>query len=165
MGFHQPLQDYHFQKASPKKANTFSELAELVGIDATELCETVKRFNGFCETGVDTDFSRGTVLWSALMFGDLKLPNPNLGSLVKAPFYVVKLQHVSLGATTAGLPIDGDGRVLNSAGTPVQGLYAAGNSTAWQDWGGGYNSGVAGMRGMLYGYRAALQLTGTRPRL
>jgi hypothetical protein len=32
------------------------------------------------------------------MSGDLKLPNPNLGEVAKAPFYAIKLQHVSIGA-------------------------------------------------------------------
>jgi len=142
------------------QADTLSALAELAGIDAAALSETVERFNGFCESGVDTDFARGTFPWTALMVGDLRLKNPNLAEITKGPFYAVKLQHISLGAVAAGLQIDGDGRVLTPAGTPVQGLYAAGNSAAWQDWGGGYNSGVAGMRGMLYGYRAAKRMTG-----
>ena len=141
------------------QAENLSALAELAGINALALSETVERFNGFCKSGVDTDFARGTVLWSALMAGDMKLPNPNLGEIERGPFYAVKLQHVSLGAENAGLPIDGDGNVLTPMGDRIQGLYATGNSTAWQDWGGGYSSGVAGMRGMLYGFRAALQMT------
>jgi len=142
------------------KADTLSALAELVGIDGKGLSETVERFNGFVESAVDPDFARGTNPWSQLMVGDMRLKNPNMAELVKAPFYAVKLQNISLGATTAGLQIDGDGRVVTPLGAPIQGLYATGNSTAWQDWGGAYNSGVAGMRGMLYGYRAALQMAG-----
>jgi len=41
----------------------------------------------------------------------------------------------------------------------VPGLYAAGNSAAWIDIGGGYNSGIANMRGLLQGYAAARHMT------
>src|SRR3546814_11165816 len=44
-------------------ANTLAELARTVGIDAEGLERTVARFNGFCETGVDEDFARGSVPW------------------------------------------------------------------------------------------------------
>lgn len=142
------------------QADTIKELGALAGIDAAGLSATIERFNGFCKDAVDPDFGRGTNPWSAIMSGDLTLPNPNLATIAKAPFYAVKLQNVSLGATAAGLAIDGNGRVLTPLGAAVPGLYATGNSAAWQDWGGGVNSGVAGMRGMLYGYRAALHMPG-----
>jgi 3-oxosteroid 1-dehydrogenase len=163
------LDKYGLQPAAPGqplpeglaiKSDTISSLAKLAGIDEAGLTETVERFNGFCKSGVDTDFARGTNRWAQLMSGNLTLPNPNLGEIAKAPFYAVKLQHVSIGAGTTGLPIDGNGHVISASGSTVQGLYATGNSTAWQDWGGGLNSGVAGMRGMLYGYRAAVEMTG-----
>src|SRR3546814_2596688 len=62
-------------------ANTLAELARTVGIDAEGLERTVARFNGFCETGVDEDFARGSVPWGRIMTGDPRLPNPNLGPL------------------------------------------------------------------------------------
>src|SRR3546814_14729714 len=66
-------------------ANTLAELARTVGIDAEGLERTVARFNGFCETGVDEDFARGSVPWGRIMTGDPRLPNPNLGPLQKGP--------------------------------------------------------------------------------
>jgi 3-oxosteroid 1-dehydrogenase len=87
------------------------------------------------------------------------LPNPNLGKIETGPFYAVKLERVTMGVPTAGLPIDTTGRVLRPGGSAVRGLYAAGNSAAWLDIGGGYNSGIANTRGMLYGYLSALHLT------
>jgi len=137
------------------------ELAEAVGINADELEKTVERINHFSETGVDEDFGRGTVPWGRIMTGNPSLKNPNLGGIKRLPFYAVKLERVTMGVPTAGLPIDGDGRVLTVSGDVIPGLYATGNSTAWQDWGGGYNSGIAGMRGMLYGYRGALHMINT----
>jgi 3-oxosteroid 1-dehydrogenase len=140
-------------------ANSLAALAQRVGIDAKGLESTVSRFNGFCDSGTDADFGRGTVPWGRLMTGDPRLPNPNLGKLEKPPFYAVKLERVTMGVPTAGLPIDTNARVLRPGGATVDGLYAAGNSAAWLDIGGGYNSGIANTRGMLYGYLSALHMT------
>jgi len=141
-------------------ADTLGELANRIGMNAMGLENTVKRFNGFCVTGMDEDFARGSVPWGRIMTGDPRLLNPNLGPIEKAPFYAVKIERVTMGVPTAGLPIDIDGRVLNASDAPIPGLYAAGNSAAWLDIGGGYNSGIANTRGLLYGYLSALHMTG-----
>lgn len=141
-------------------ADSLEALAQAVGIDANGLRDTVARFNGFCETGIDEDFARGSVPWGRIMTGDPRRSNPNLGPIGRPPFYAVKLERVNMGVPTAGLAIDIDGRVLDARDQPITGLYAAGNSASWLDIGGGYNSGIANMRGMLYGYLAALHMTG-----
>lgn len=143
-------------------AATLGELAVVAGIDAAGLEATVARFNRFCEDGVDHDFARGSVPWGRIMTGDPRLPNPNMAPLEKAPFHAVKIERVTMGVPTAGLPIDTNARVLAADGLPVPGLYAAGNSAAWLDIGGGYNSGIANTRGLLYGYLAALEMVRTR---
>jgi 3-oxosteroid 1-dehydrogenase len=143
-------------------ADTIAGLAQTVGIDASALAETIKRYNGFCSDGVDHDFGRGTVPWGRIMTGDPSLPNPNMAPVLTAPFYAVKIERVTMGVPTAGLPIDVDGRVLDVSDRPIPGLYAAGNSAAWLDIGGGYNSGIANTRGLLYGYLAALDMTSQR---
>lgn len=144
------------------KADTVSGLAQKVGIDPGALAETVKRYNGFCSDGIDHDFGRGTVPWGRIMTGDPSLLNPNMAPVLTAPFYAVKIERVTMGVPTAGLPIDIDGRVLDVSDKPIPGLYAAGNSAAWLDIGGGYNSGIANTRGLLYGYLAALDMTSQR---
>jgi 3-oxosteroid 1-dehydrogenase len=141
-------------------ANTLSELARRVGINSAGLETTVHRFNAFCKLGIDEDFARGSVPWGRIMTGDPRLDNPNMAPLVKPPFYAVKMERVAMGVPTAGLPIDTDGRVLDPSDRPIRGLYAAGNSAAWLDIGGGYNSGIANTRGMLYGYLSVLHMTG-----
>ena len=143
-------------------AGTIAELAETIGIDAEGLEDTIRRFNGFCETGIDEDFARGSVPWGRIMTGDPRLLNPNLGPIEKAPFHAVKIERVTMGVPTAGLPIDTGARVLNARDEAISGLYAAGNSAAWLDIGGGYNSGIANTRGLLYGYLAALDMTSQR---
>lgn len=143
-------------------ADDLAGLATKIGIDPAALIDTVARYNGFCVDGVDRDFARGTVPWGRIMTGDFALPNPNMAPLTRPPYYAVKLERVTMGVPTAGLPIDVQGRVLDVADQPVPGLYAAGNSAAWLDIGGGYNSGIANTRGLLYGYLAALHMTAHR---
>ena len=145
-------------------ASSITELAESIGMNAKGLEDTVKRFNGYCVSGIDEDFARGSVPWGRIMTGDPRLLNPNLGPIERAPFYAVKLERVTMGVPTAGLPIDTDGRVLGADEAPIPGLYAAGNSAAWLDIGGGYNSGIANTRGLLYGYLSALHMTGQHAR-
>ncbi|KAF2493642.1 fumarate reductase/succinate dehydrogenase flavo protein-like protein [Lophium mytilinum] len=144
------------------QSNSLRELAEAVGIDAEGLEATVNRWNGFCKTGKDPDFARGEVPWGHIMTGDFTRKYPSFGELERGPFYAVPLERVTMGVPTAGLPIDNNGNVIDAAGKTVPGLYATGNSAAWRDWGGGYNSGIAMNRGLLYGYLGALHMTKTR---
>lgn len=143
-------------------AGSIAELARAIGLDSAALEETVARYNGFCVVGVDRDFGRGTIPWGRIMTGDPGLPNPNMAPVQTPPFHAVKIERVTMGVPTAGLPIDVDGRVLDVRDKAIPGLYAAGNSAAWLDIGGGYNSGIANTRGMLYGYLAALDMTAKR---
>lgn len=145
-------------------AESVAALARAAGIDADGVGATVKRFNEFAATGVDLDFGRGTVPWGRIMTGDPRRnSNWNIGPIARPPFYAVKLERVVMGVPTAGLPIDVHAQVLDARRKPVPGLYAAGNSAAWTDIGGGYNSGIANMRGLLQGYVAARHMiVGTR---
>ena len=143
-------------------ANTLEELADKAGIDKQGLVETVKRFNENSEKGVDPDFNRGQQPWGNWMTGDPRQkPNPNLGPIVKAPFYAVKLSR--MGATAipaAGLKIDRNAQVVGWDDEPIPGLYAAGNSAARMESGAVMQSGVSNARGMTYGYLAALHASG-----
>ncbi|RWA22352.1 hypothetical protein MELE44368_13145 [Mycolicibacterium elephantis DSM 44368] len=130
------------------------ELAVAAGIDASGLVETVERFNAFCAQGVDEDFGRGTIPWSRMYMGDLRVqPNPLLGPLTEGPFYAIKLTPVGTSIVSAGLKVDAAGRVLNARGGTVPGLYAAGNAAARSDVV-GYQSGIANMKGIQLGYVA-----------
>jgi len=143
-------------------ADTIEELADKAGIDKQGLVETVARFNPNAEKGVDPDFNRGQQPWGNWMTGDPKhKPNPNLGPLVKPPFYAVKLSR--MGATAipaAGLKINRNANVVDWNEEPIPGLYAAGNSAARMETGAVMQSGVSNARGMTYGWLAALHAAG-----
>jgi 3-oxosteroid 1-dehydrogenase len=137
-------------------AQNLDALARAMGIDPGGLAATTKRFNEFAASGVDADFGRGSVPWGRIMTGDpRRAANWNLGPISRPPFYAIELERVIMGVPTAGLQIDTHAQVVDARGLPVPGLYAAGNSAAWTDIGGGYNSGIANMRGLLQGFLSA----------
>jgi succinate dehydrogenase/fumarate reductase flavoprotein subunit len=112
-----------------KRADTLEELARLAGVPADALQETVARFDEFARAGVDEEFHRGENAYDRY-YGDPRVkPNPCLAPIEKPPFYAVALYPGDLG-TKGGLVTDVDGRVLREDGTPIAGLYAAGNTTA-----------------------------------
>lgn len=112
-----------------KRARTLEELAARAGIDPAGLTRTVERFNRLARSGVDEDFHRGENAYDTY-YGDPRVrPNPTLAPLTRSPFYAVELYPGDLG-TKGGLVTDVDGRVLREDGSPVEGLYAAGNTTA-----------------------------------
>lgn len=143
-------------------ADTIEELATKAGIDPAGLAETVARFNENAEKGVDPDFGRGEQPWGAWMTGDkTHKPNPNLGPIVKGPFYAVKMSRMgATGIPAAGLKIDRNANVVGWDEQPIPGLYAAGNSAARMESGAVMQSGVSNARGMAYGWLAARHACG-----
>ncbi|MDR7417072.1 MAG: FAD-binding protein [Armatimonadota bacterium] len=111
------------------RASGLHELARRCGIDPEGLVRTVERFNRMARTGRDEDFHRGESAYDNY-YGDPRVrPNPNLGPLDRPPFYATAVYPGDLG-TKGGLLTDAWGRVLREDGTPIAGLYAAGNTSA-----------------------------------
>jgi succinate dehydrogenase/fumarate reductase flavoprotein subunit len=108
-------------------APSLDELAKKLGIDAAQLSATVARFNQHAQNGADPDFHRGETAYQHNI-GDAAWggQNPNLGLLVQAPFYAVRLYPGDIGAAT-GLVTDTQARVLDAQDKPIAGLYAVGN--------------------------------------
>ena len=72
------------------RSDTISNLAERIGVDATQLTETIDRFNGFVLSGNDADFHRGEMPWARQVASDLKQRNPNLGSISNPPYFALR---------------------------------------------------------------------------
>jgi succinate dehydrogenase/fumarate reductase flavoprotein subunit len=111
------------------KADSLEELAQKMGIDAAGLVATAKRFSEFARTGKDADFGRGDSAYDRVYSDPRVKPNPNLGAIEKPPFYAVRIWPGDLG-TKGGLLTDEHARVLREDGSVIEGLYAAGNSSA-----------------------------------
>jgi 3-oxosteroid 1-dehydrogenase len=111
------------------KGDTIAELAGKMGVPADRLAATVERFNGFARTGKDEDFGRGESGYDRY-YGDPHVkPNPSLAPIEQGPFYAVTMVPGDLG-TKGGLRTDVAGRVLREDGSVIEGLYAAGNTSA-----------------------------------
>jgi len=167
----QVLEKYPFASLTPGmewpeglgfKADTLAGLADQIGIDAKGFVECVAAFNANAEKGLDPEFGRGTQPWSVWMCGDpFHKPNANLGPLVKAPFYAVELKRMGGTAIPAtGLLTDLHNRVMGWDDQPIDGLYAAGNSTARMETGAVMQSGISNARGMTGGWLAARHICG-----
>lgn len=136
------------------QADTLAGLAAQIGVDAAGLESTVQRYNGFAATGVDEDFHKGELLFGQVAGDPDHGPNPNIGPLLKAPFYAMAVVPTPL-ATAYGVLTDGNGQALDTQGKPVPGLYAAGNDAA-SVMGSEYpGAGVQVASGMTFGWKAA----------
>ena len=92
---------------------TLEEAAAAAGINADNLKATVEKYNGFVAKGSDDDFGRAaTYLTKAIGEG---------------PYYIVE-QKPRFATTMGGLVINTSMQVLNEAGEPITGLYAAGEN-------------------------------------
>ncbi|MGV9709087.1 3-oxosteroid 1-dehydrogenase [Gordonia sp. NPDC003424] len=151
----QPLPKKWFESGVVVKAGSIRELADKMGVPADALSNTTERFNGFARSGIDADFHRGESGYDHY-YGDItNKPSPSLGALTKAPFYAVKMVPGDLG-TKGGIDTDAAGRALRADGSVIDGLYAAGNTSApvmgHTYAGPGATIGPA----MVFGYLAAL---------
>jgi succinate dehydrogenase/fumarate reductase flavoprotein subunit len=115
-------------------ASTLEGLAGKLGIDAGELQNTVARNNAFAVSGRDEDFGKGEAKADRLAGDAAHAPNPCLGAIGTPPFYAVEMVSGDF-SSTVGLKTDDKGRVLDGAGAPIAGLYAAGLD-ANSPWGG-----------------------------
>ena len=142
------------------RAPTLADLADSLGVPADALEHTVQRWNALVASGADTDFSRGESAFDR-WWGD---PNAKgekratLGPLDKGPFYALPVHSGVLG-TKGGPQVDTHGQVVAIDGTPMPGLYAAGNVMAspfGMTYGGpGGTLGPAMVFGFLAGQHAA----------
>ena len=96
------------------QGNTLEELAKLTGIPPESLKESLARYNAQQKAGVDEDFGRSATEMTAV--------------LETSPFYAVRVTP-AIHHTMGGLSVDTDTRVLKADGTPIPGLYAAGEVT------------------------------------
>ncbi|MGM7671348.1 FAD-dependent oxidoreductase [Microbacterium sp. A93] len=138
---------------------SLAELAGQIGVDAAGLQETVARYNGFAETGVDEDFHKGELLFGRVAGDPGHEPNPNVGPVQHGPFYAMAVVPTPL-ATAYGIRINAQAQVVDAAGAAIAGLYAAGNDAA-SVMGSEYpGAGSQVGSGMTFGWVAARHAAG-----
>ena len=100
------------------KGETLEDLAAQIGFDPKVLIETVEKFNLAVQTGNDEEFGR-------LTFGGDLGNLDGTPEILTGPFYACRrapAAHITKGGLTADL----DGKVLNTEGQAINGLYSAG---------------------------------------
>ena len=141
-----------------QKADTVSELARKIDVNAEGLQESVRKMNEFARSGEDTDLHRGESEYDKY-YGDPRVtPNPCLGPIDTAPYYAIKVDPGDFG-TQGGMVINADAQVMHEDGHAIEGLYAIGNCSAPTlpcYPGPGSTLGPA----MTFGYQAAKSITG-----
>ncbi|WP_061290949.1 FAD-dependent oxidoreductase [Azotobacter vinelandii] len=142
-----------------KSGATLDELARACGIDPAGLAETVAEYNRHARNGEDPAFGRGSTPYNRKQGDPGHQPNPCVAPIEHAPFYAVKVQPGCFG-TFAGLRTNAHAQVLDGAGRPIDGLYAAGTDMASIMDGhypaGGINLGPA----VTFGYIAGRHIAG-----
>ena len=128
------------------------------------LKETIARFNGFAETGVDEDFHRGEAPIDEFFHNASKargFPNRYMAPISDTgPYYAILLASGTLD-TKGGPVFDENGQVVDIHGKPIPGFYVAGNAGASPSGksylGGGGTLGLGVTFGYLGGAHAATQ--------
>jgi succinate dehydrogenase/fumarate reductase flavoprotein subunit len=111
-------------------APSADQLAAAIAVDPAALRATVARWNEAVARGADDEFGRGASAFDQ-NWGDPELEGPAkaIGPIATGPYWATRMYAATSG-TNGGPRTDPDGRVVDEAGHPIRGLYAAGNTTA-----------------------------------
>jgi len=136
------------------EGRTLAELAARAGIDAAGLEQTVREYNRDAVRGEDPAFGRGSTSFNRYLADPENKPNPCVAPIEQGPFYAVKVLMGDLG-TFDGISTSVVGEVLRRDGSPIAGLYAAGNDRA-SIMGGNYpGAGITHGPNMTFAYVTA----------
>jgi fumarate reductase flavoprotein subunit len=109
-------------------SDSWDEIAKWIGTNPANLKATIDEYNACCDKGHDDQFAK----------------NPkNLKALRTPPYYVVKCVPGIL-STFGGIKTNHRMEVIDKAGAPIKGLYAAGNDACGGFCGTTYNVRLAG---------------------
>lgn len=102
----------HCQEQGVLAIGTIDEVCEHFGVPADTVKASIERYNSLVDAGEDTDFAR----------------TDNFNKIGEGPYFMFS-SVVSVHHTMGGINIDTNARVLNTEGTVIPGLYAAGEVT------------------------------------
>lgn len=119
------------------QADTLEELAAKLNMDADTFTNTVKTYNGYCDTGVDEQFGkpaeRTGYVFDPNRANDYDVDSVSrtyqlLNKIDAAPYYAVTytVSTNSTSGTVGGCEIDINAQVLDTEGAVIPGLYANG---------------------------------------
>jgi succinate dehydrogenase/fumarate reductase flavoprotein subunit len=149
----------HLKSGYLFQGTTLAELARQIGVNPVQLERTVEEYNIHARKGEDPEFHKGSTAYNRSLGDPEQKPNPCVAPVEQGPYYAIKLVIGDLG-TFAGLRCDEYARVLDENGSPIPGLYAAGNDAA-SIMGGNYpGGGITLGPAITFGYIAARHIAG-----
>ena len=96
------------------EGSTLEALAGQMGVPATQFTQAVSRYNTWQKAGYDEDYGRSATGMPV--------------AIETAPFYAVRVKP-AIHHTMGGLSVNTETQVLRADGTPIEGLFAAGEVT------------------------------------
>ncbi len=138
------FEDVVFTDQPPVSAPTIAELAVLLGLDPAALEATVARFNAAVAPGAFDPYAfdgKHTV--------GLTPPKSNWAVALQSPPFLAYPLTCAICFTFGGLRTDATARVVSPSGTPIPGLYAAGEVTGLYYH--SYPVGTSVIRGVTFG--------------
>jgi tricarballylate dehydrogenase len=115
--------EYRIRQVTKVKADSLEELtAKLEGVDAAAALATIEAFNA----AVDRDVPFNPAVKDGRGTNGLTVPKSNWAEPIDTPPFEAYAVTCGITFTFGGLRIDTDGRVIDTDGAPIPGLYAAG---------------------------------------
>jgi hypothetical protein len=130
-------------------------LARSIGVDPAALARTIADYNHYAVTGTDEAFGRGGSDLNRFNGDPDNKPNPCMRPIAAGPLFAVAVWPAEL-ASSSGLLVDADARVLGPDATPIAGLYACGNDAASIFEGTYPGPGTTLGPAIVFGWRAAM---------
>ena len=96
------------------EGSTLEALAGQMGVSAAQFTQAVSRYNAWQKAGYDEDYGRSATGMPV--------------AIETAPFYAVRVKP-AIHHTMGGLSVNTETQVLRADGTPIEGLFAAGEVT------------------------------------
>jgi succinate dehydrogenase/fumarate reductase flavoprotein subunit len=133
-----------FTDLPPVTADTIGDLAAQLGLDPTDLEATVAEFNAAAGPGEFDPYSfdgKATI--------GLEPPKSNWAFALDSPPFIAYPLTCAICFTFGGIRTDSEARVVSPSGTPIPGLYAAGEVTGlyYHE----YPVGTSVIRGITFG--------------
>src|SRR5205807_6094614 len=149
-------EEYRIPRTTKEKADTLEALAgKLDGVDARGFLDTVNAFNAAPRPAVPFNPN----IHDGLRTGGLPIDKSNWAQRLDTPPYEAYAVTTGITFTFGGLKITNDGQVEDTTGTPIPGLFAAGEMVGGLFYH-NYASGTGLMAGAVFGRLAGKNAAG-----